>query len=93
MMAKLGFGLNDGFTFPEIALPYLFQVRKEFYRDAFLHFISKLDGVNVFRDNVFGLFHAFLSSGFHALNSYFYIYKPFHQIISAYKGVFGKSLA
>ena len=81
-------GLEFGSKPSELAVVF-----KNPFAHPLLYFAGKLDGVNVFRDNVFSLFHAFLSFGFHALNCYFYIYKPFHKIVSAYKGVFGKSLA
>lgn len=62
------------------------------FKDSFAHsslyLISKLNGVNIFRDDVFGISRALLCIGAHAINSNFLIYKPFGENVCEVKGVF-----
>ena len=83
MLPEEYLGLEFGSEPSELAVVF-----KNRFTHPLLYFAGKLDGINIHRDNVFGLFHAFLSSGFHALNSYFYIYKLFRY--KSRKGVLGE---
>ncbi len=81
-LTELSFCLYNASALKEVSFPELFQVREELYGYASLHFVGKLNRVSIFRDNVSGFFHVFLGSGFHALNSYFFIYKGFGKSVS-----------
>lgn len=75
-------GLNSGSRFSELAVIF-----KNSFPHPPLYLVSELNGVNVFRYHMLG----FIFGCFHALNTCFFIYKPFHHGFVGIKGVFGES--
>lgn len=80
VIQKLSAQLNSSLS----EFPVVF---KNFLTHAFFHFGSKLNRVSAFRNHISGL-SAFIFALFHALNSYFYIYKHFGKSAGEVKGVF-----
>ena len=76
MIAKLGFGFNDGFTFPKIVLPHLFQVGKELNSDAFFQFVSQS-----YRVCVSGESKLAFPCVFHTYTGAFSLFKSFLKIL------------
>lgn len=83
------FGLNAQFSSSFSEFPV---VPKNLFTHSFFDFCSKLNRVGAFRNHVFG-FASLVLFAFHALNSYFFIYKPFGEFVDGSKEVLWESSA